>query len=47
MMDRLLESLVRRFIAPFFERSATGAPPVYVRGGNIIIEHACALPRGR
>ena len=31
---------MRRFIAPFFEPTASGAPPVRVRGGNIIIEDA-------
>ena len=40
-MDRLLESLVRRFVAPFFEATASGVAPVRVRSGNIIIENAC------
>ena len=39
-MERLLETLVRKFVAPFFEVDASGALPVHVRGGHVVIEHA-------
>ena len=40
-MDRLLESLVRKFGSPFFEPSAQGGgAPVFVRNGNVCVEDA-------